>query len=414
MKLVANAAEALQVIRPGSQVLVHSACAEPQTLVEELIAGIGEGLAHLQNLTLYALTYRGAGAPPPAYGNVELLREGKFRLKSFFPHNCLREAARAGLVDYIPASLSALPRLIRARQLQFDVALLQITPPDEQGNCSVGPSSDMIAALLELNIPLIGEMNWQMPFTYGTTIPAERFAALIESDRPLVEMPSPPAGPLERSVAANVVELIPDGATLQFGVGTIPDAVLELLKVRRDLNIHSGAITDGVVDLIEGGMVTNAGKPFDQGKSVTGFLLGTKRLFDFAHRNPAIQMVAADYSNSPLVIARLPHFVSINSALEVDYWGQVNAEALGDWQLAGIGGQLDYISGAWYAPEGLSIVALPGSTGSGKSRIVPRLSAGHPVSTPRHMAQVVVTEKGVADLRGKSLSERERLLKAIG
>ncbi len=413
MRIVTSVEEALSSIEANAQVLVHSACAEPQTLVEGLVAGVRGNVAHLQNLTLYALTYRGAGAPAPAYGDVALLREGKLHLKSFFPHNSLKEASRAGLVDYIPASLSTIPRLIREGYLKFDVALLQVTPPNEAGLCSIGPTADFIPALLERGVRLIGEMNRQMPFVNGPLIPAEQFEALVESDRPLIEMPSSPAGAVERDVAANVVELIPNGSTVQFGVGTIPDAVLEFLQARRDLNLHSGAFTDGVVALIESGAVTNAGKPFDKGKSVTGFLLGTKRLFDYAHHNPAIELVGVDYCNHPVRIGQLPKFVSINSALEVDYWGQVNAEMLGDWQLAGIGGQLDTVQGAWNAPGGLSIIALPSATASGKPRIVPRLAAGAPVSTPRHLAQVIVTEKGVADLRGKSLSEREKLLKAI-
>ena len=413
MKLVANVEAALEAVQAGSQLLLHSACAEPQTLVEGLMAGIRADLAHLQNLTLYALTYRGTGAPAPLYADLELLQAGKLHLKSFFPHSALKEAARAGLVDYIPASLSSLPGLIRRGHIKIDTALLQVTPPDQDGFCSTGPASDLIQALLDCGATLIGGMNQQMPFTYGTLIPAEGFVALVESDRPLLEMPSQTAGTMERGVAANVVELIPNGATIQFGVGTIPDAVLEFLQVRRDLNLHSGAFTDGVVDLIQSGAVTNASKPFDQGKSVAGFLLGTKKLFGYAHHNPLIQMAAADYCNSPVRVGQLPKFVSVNSALEVDYWGQVNAELLGDWQLAGIGGQLDYVQGAWNAPDGLSIIALPSVTASGKPRIVPRLPAGAPVSTPRHLAQVVVTEKGIADLRGKSLCEREKLLKAI-
>ncbi len=405
--------EALDLIQAGSQILIHSACAEPQTLVESLIEGIRAGRPNLQNLTLYTFTYRGSGAPPPSYADVELLQEGRFRLKSFFPHSSLRAVAKAGLVDYIPASLSLLPLLLRQGHIKPDVALLQVSPPDEQGRCSTGPASDMIEALLEIGVPLIGEMNQQMPFTYGSYIPAKRFAALVQSDRALIEMPSSPPGPIEKQIAANLIELIHDGATLQFGVGTIPDAVLEFLKVRRNLNLHSGALTDGVVDLIEAGAVTNAGKPFDKGKTVAGFLLGTKKLFNFAHQNPLIEMRPADYCNSPARVAQLPNFVSINSALEVDYWGQVNAETLGDWQLAGVGGQLDYVSGAWLSPGGLSIIALPSRANNGQPRIVPRLAAGASVTTPRHLAQLIVTEKGVADLRGKSLSEREKLLKSI-
>ncbi len=405
--------QVLERVKPGSQVLLHSALAEPQTLLAGLMAGLRAGQDHLQNVTLYTFTYRGAGSPPPLYADLELLQAGRFRLKSFFPHSSLKEVARAGLVDYIPASLSMLPGLLRRGQLKIDLAMLQISPPDDQGQCSTGPSSDLVAALVDSGLPLLGEMNHQMPFTYGATVPFERFAAVVETDRPLLEMPSQPAGELERTIAAHVMEYIADGATVQLGIGNIPEAVLDMLKGRRNLNLHSGALTDGVVDLVESGAVTNATKPFDKGQTVAGFLLGSRKLFDFAHHNPQLKMAAADYCNNPMIVGQLPDFVSINSALEVDYWGQVNAEALGDWQLAGVGGQLDYIQGAWNAPGGLSIIALPSTTPGGKPRIVPALPAGAPISTPRFMTQLVITEKGVADLRGKSLSERRTLLEKI-
>ena len=405
--------KALEQIRPGSQVLLHSACAEPQTLVEGLIAGVKAGEPHLQNLTLYALTYRGAGAPTPLYGDPELLRSGLLRLKSFFPHPSLKEASRAGLVDYLPASFSTLPGLLRAGLIRPDVALVQISAPNERGLCSFGPAADLIPAILDLNIPLIAELNRQLPFVYGPLAPVERFAAIVESDRVPLEVPAQKAGPVEQRVAANVAELIQDGATVQLGVGTVPEAVMNYLTIRRDLSLHGGALGDGVVELIQSGAVTNARKPFDRGKSVASLLIGTRHAFDFAHQNALIELQGIDSCNSPLRVAQLPGFVSVNSALEVDYWGQVNAEALGDWQLAGVGGQLDYVTGAWYGSEALSIIALPSATPSGTSRIVPRLAAGSPVSTPRHLAQLVVTEKGVADLRGKSLAEREKLLRSI-
>src|SRR5689334_10566395 len=188
---------------------------------------------------------------------------------------------------------------------------------------------------------------------------------------------------------------------------------MEFLRSRRNLNIHGGALGDGLVALLESGAVTNATKPFDQGKTVSSLLIGTRRLFNFAHNNPLIELRGIDYCNSPIQIAQLPNFIAINSALEVDYWGQVNAEVLGDWQLAGVGGQLDYVTGAWYGAAALSIIALPSATAYGKPKIVPRLASGSPVSTPRQLAQLIVTEKGVADLRGKSLFEREKLLRSI-
>ncbi len=405
--------EALQMIKPGSHVLLHSACAEPQTLVEGLIARVRAGDAHLQDLTLYALTYRGAGAPPPAYADLALLQKGRFRLRSFFPHPSLKEVARAGLVDYLPASFSTLPGLLRAGFVRLDFALVSVTPPNEAGLCSFGPAADLIPALLDLKVPLLAQMNRQLPFVNGPLVPVEQLAAYIESDRTPIEVPALAIGPVERAVAANVAELIRDGATVQLGVGTVPEALMEFLRVRRDLSLHGGALSDGIVDLLESGAVTNAGKPFDRGKTVAALLIGTQKLFGYAHHNPAIELQGIDLCNNPLQIARLPRFVSVNSALEVDYWGQVNAEALPGWQLAGVGGQLDYINAAWYAPDGFSVIALPSTTPAGQPRVVPRLAAGVPVTTPRHLAQVVVTEKGVADLRGKTLSERERLLRAI-
>jgi 4-hydroxybutyrate CoA-transferase len=405
--------DALDLIKPGDQVLLHSACAEPQTLVEGLVAGLRAGRPNLQNLTVYALTYRGAGAPTPLYAAPDLLQSGQLKLKSFFPHPSLKEASRLGLVDYLPASFSTVPGLLRGGFIRPDLALLQVSPPNEFEMCSFGPAADLVEALLETNIPIIAEMNRRMPFVYGPQAAPQRFAAIIESDRELLEVPALTAGLLERQVAANVAELIPDGATVQVGVGTVPEALMEFLQQRRNLSLHGGAFSDGAVALIQSGAVTNAGKPFDYGQSVSALLIGTRRLFDFADNNPLIELQAIDRCNHPHRIAQLPNFVAVNSALEVDYWGQVNAEMIGDWQLAGVGGQLDYISGAWYGQNSLSVIALPSATSAGKPRIVPRLGAGTPVTTPRHLAQLVVTEKGTADLRGKSLREREKLLRSI-
>jgi len=413
LKLYRTAAECLEHIPAGARIGLHSACAEPQTLLEALMGGIKDGQLNLQGVTLYALTYRGAGAPPPLYAELELLRTGKLKLKSFFPHPALREASQAGLVDYVPASFSTLPGMIRRDIIRLEVALLQITPPDEDGYCSLGTSADYAAALVDAVPILIGEINRQMPRVNGPRVPLDRFTAAVESDRPLLEVPPLTVGEIERQVAANVASLIGDNSTVQLGVGTVPEEVARLLTTRRNLNIHGGALSDGIIELLESGAVTNADKPFDVGKSVTALLIGTRRLFDYAHEHPGLQLQGIDQVNGPARIARLPNFVSVNSAIEVDYWGQVNAEAVGNWQLAGVGGQLDYVIGAWGATNGLSIIALPSVTPKGQPRIVPHLKEGAPVSTPRHLAQIIVTEKGIADLRGKSLEEREKLLKNI-
>lgn len=405
--------EALDRIRPGSQVLLHSACAEPQTLVEGLVEGIRAGRPNLRDLTLVSLTYRSGGAAAPPYADVSLLKDGLLRLKSFFPVAALKQAAREGLVDCVPVSFANLPGLIRAGIFRPDVALMQVSTPDEQGHCSFGAAAAMVPALLETDIPIIAEMNRRSPFTYGVQAPVERFAAIVESDRELIEAQPSVLGSLERQVAANVAELVPDGATLQLGVGAVPEAVMEQLAHRRNLGLWGSALADGAVELVKCGAVTNLNRPFDRGLTVASILLGTRRLFDFVHRNPLVELRGIDRCNSPLEIARIRGIVSINSALEVDYEGQVNSETLGGTPVAGAGSVTDYISGVWHAEDALSIIALPSATPSGRPRIVPRFAEGTPVTLPRQMVQVVVTEKGIADLRGKSLSERARLLKSI-
>lgn len=405
--------EALDRIKPGDQVLLHSACAEPQTLVEGLVAGIRAGRPNLRDLTLIALTYRSGGAAVPPYAALDLLKDRLLRLKSFFPVGAFREAAREGLVDYVPVSFANLPGMIRAGIFRPDVALMQVSTPDEQGNCSFGAAVAMVPALLETGVPIIAEMNRRSPFTYGVQAPVERFAAIVESDRELIEAHPSVLGALERQVAANVAELVPDGATAQLGVGAVPEAVMEQLAQRRNLGLWGSALVNGAADLIECGAVTNLNRPFDRGLTIASVLLGNRRLFDFVHRNPLVELRGIDRCNSPLEVARIPGLVSINSALEVDYEGQVNSETLGGTPVAGAGSVTDYVSGVWHAPDALSIIALPSATPSGRPRIVPRLAEGTPVTLPRHMVQIVVTEKGVADLRGRSLSERARLLKSI-
>ncbi|MFT3768158.1 MAG: acetyl-CoA hydrolase/transferase C-terminal domain-containing protein [Minicystis sp.] len=408
---VVSLEEALAIIEPGDEVFVHSACAEPRTLIEGLCAEARRGSARLRGVTLLALTYRGPGEPPP-YADTALLAESGLRLKTFFPIPALKEAFAANLVDYVPASFAAIPGLLRAGLLRPAAALLQVSLPDHLGRCSFGPSAALVPAILELGIPIIAEMNRRCPFVGGVLAPMERFAAIVESDRDLVEAPPAPVGPLERRIAENVAELVPDGATVQLGVGAISEAVFQCLAARRDLGLAGSAVLEGAVDLIRSGAVTNLHKPIDQGKTVGSLLLGGRRLFDFAHENPSLELAGIDHCNSPINVARYPRFTSINSALEVDYWGQVNAESLGATPFAGAGSQVDYAVGAWHGPESKAIIALPSATPSGRPRIVPRLN-GVPVTNPRQLAQFVVTEKGIADLRGRSLGERERLLRAI-
>lgn len=402
--------EALEILRPGDEVLLHSACAEPATLVEGLMDGAERGRPGLRGLTLSALTYRGPDKAP-AYADVARLEACALRIKTFFPIPALKPAMAAGLADYVPVSFASLPGLLRARVLRPAAALLQVSPPDALGRCSFGPSAALVPAILEMGVPIIAEMNRRMPFVYGVLAPMDRFAAIVESDRDLVEAKPSPIGPIERKIAENVAELVPNGATVQLGVGAISEAVMAYLAHKRDLSLAGSAVLDGAVDLIRSGAVTHRDKPFDRDKTVGSLLLGGRRLFDFAHQNPAIELRGIDHCNSPLRVAGYRRFTSINSAIEVDHWGQVNAEAVGEAQIAGAGSQVDYAVGAWHGDDAKAIIALPSATPSGRPRIVRRLSG--PVTTPRQIAQFVVTERGVADLRGRSLAERERLLRAI-
>lgn len=402
--------EALRIVRPGEEIFLHSACAEPRTLVEGLLAGARAGEAHLRDLTLLALTYRGPDEPPP-YADPALLAAARVRLKTFFPIPALKDAQRAGFVDYVPAGFASLPALLRAGFLRPTAALLQISVPDEHGRCSFGPSAALVPAILELGIPIIAEMNERMPFVGGVLAPLERFAAIVHSDRELIEAKPPPIGPIERRIAEHVAELVPDRATVQLGVGALSGAVMQALTKKRELGLAGSAVLDGVVELIESGAVTNGHKPFDVGKTVGSLLLGSRRLFDFAHKNARLELQGIDRCNSPLTVAQIPRFISINSAIEVDHWGQVNAESIGDTQIAGAGSQVDYSVGTWFGEDAKAIIALASTTPSGRPRIVPRLAG--PVTAPRQLAQIVVTEKGVADLRGRSLGERERLLRSI-
>jgi 4-hydroxybutyrate CoA-transferase len=402
----------LDLIEPGMEILLHSACAEPQSLVEGLISRAREGQPNLRDLVLITLAYRGASVAPPAYADVEMLGATGMRVKTLFTVPSLRKAQSAGFVDYLPSNFASLPQLLRKGFLKPDFAFLQVGFPDKAGCCSFGPSAALVPAILELGIPIIAEMNRRMPSIDGPKASVEHFAAILETDRPLIEAAPALPGEIENAIAANVMEFIQDGANVQLGVGGVSEAILKRLPDRKNLGLVGSAILDGAVDLIRSGAVTNATNPNGIGKTVGSLLLGSKRLFDFAADNPLIELTGIDKCNSPLAVAAIPNFVSVNSAFQVDHWGQVNAEMIGEDQLAGAGSQVDYAMGAWCGDDAVSVIALPSRTASGRPRIVPRLT-NEVVTMPRHVAQIIVTEHGAADLRGRTLSERARLLQSI-
>ncbi|AEC21213.1 acetyl-CoA hydrolase/transferase [Pusillimonas sp. T7-7] len=323
-----------------------------------------------------------------------------------------RKLERAGVLDIIPTQLSSIPIYFSGGQIRSDVALVQMTEEDD-GGYGFAVGSDYIVAAVQQARIVIGEVNAQAPRTFGPhRIPREKIACLVRTDRPVLSVAAAKVGPLEEKIARFASEYIPDGAVLQVGIGAVPEAIMAQLNDRRNLGVHSGMIGDSVADLVEAGVITNALKPFNQGLTVTGMLAGTERLYRFANRNPALTMRSLDCTHDAGLLASIPRLISINSAVEVDLTGQVNAEEVGGRHLGAVGGAVDYVRGAHRAPGGRSIIAMPSTAGEGKiSRVVARLAG--PVSTSRSDVDLIVTEYGAADLRGRSLAQRAQAMIAI-
>lgn len=323
-----------------------------------------------------------------------------------------RVLAKAGVLDVIPLQLSAIPGYIAQGLIRCDVAIVQARSlPD--GGYAYAVASDYIVAAAEHARCVIIELNEAAPLAPGPhRLPDAKIVAVVPTNRQVLQLPAAKLGDLERRIAAHTGRYIDDGATLQVGIGGVPEAIMALLRDRRDLGVHSGMIGDSVAELTEAGVITNARKPVDSGRTVTGMLAGTDRLYRFADANPGLLMRSTDYTHDAALLARLPKLVSINSAVEVDLGGQVNSEAVGGLHIGAVGGALDYVRGAHRSPGGHSIIALPSTTADGRvSRVVARLEG--PVSTARSDADVIVTEHGAAELRGRSLRERTKALLAI-
>jgi 4-hydroxybutyrate CoA-transferase len=399
-----SAARALEAVQSGQRVVLGHAAGEPRILVQELLrqAGRLRGVEIVHMVPLYGCEY----------AKAEYCRS--FRHNSLFVGAGSREAVNAGRADHTPCFFSEIPRLFRDRILPVDVALIQLSPPDEHGYLSFGVSVDYtLQAALSARLA-IAEVNPRMPRTHGSWIHASAVDAFVEVDYPLPEIPLPELSEVEERIGAQVASLVPDQATLQLGIGAMPDAVLKFLENKKDLGIHTEMFSDGVVDLFERGVVTNRFNNVNPGKFTATFLMGTRRLYDFVHDNPAVDMRPVDYTNSVLVAGRVENLVSINSALEVDLKGQVCSEMIGGKQFSAVGGQVDFVRAASAAPGGRSIIAFPSTGRNGKmSRIVSELSRGSCVTTSRNDVHYVVTEFGIADLRGKSTRQRAEALIAI-
>ena len=393
-----TADRAMSLIRRGDRIFIGSGAAVPQTLVRELVKPHSNMDDHpiIHILTL--------GTAPYAHPD---LRE-RFRHNALFIGSNVRDAVADGRADYTPIFLSEIPQMMRLGRIPIDVSLIQVSPPDSHGFCSLGVSVDVVLGAVEACHTLIAEVNPRMPRTLGDCIiHVDRFDALVPVDYPLPELPPPRDYPEAQEIAKHVANLIEDGATLQIGIGSIPATILQHLEGKKDLGVHTEMLSDGLVALAEKGVITGRRKKMHPGKIVAAFAMGTKRVYDFVNNNPMCEFHPADYTNNPVLIGQHEKLIAINTCLEVDLTGQVCSDSIGSMFYSGIGGQVDFIRGAARSPKGKPIIALCSTARNGTvSRIVPRLSSGSGVVTTRGDVHYVATEYGVAMLHGKSIRER--------
>lgn len=399
---IVTADEAVRHIDSGDRVFLTGNCSVPQMTLAALV----KYAPNLQNVEIcQALTIGPADYVDPSM-------EGHLRVNTLFISANVRKAVNEGRADFTPILLSEFPLLFRKKILPVDVALIHISPPDEHGFCSLGIEVGLTKSAAESATTVIAEVNQQMPRTLGDSfIHVSKLDWIIPVDYPLPELAMGSEGPSDvvEAIAGHIAELIPDGATMQLGIGAIPDAVLKFLFEKKDLGIHTELFSDGIIDLVESGVLTNARKTLHQGKIIAGFVIGTKRLYDWVDDNPLIELHPTEHVNDPFVIAQNDRMVAINSAIEVDLTGQVCADSIGPKLYSGVGGQLDFIYGASRSKEGVPIIALP-SKAKNFSRIVGMLKQGAGVVTTRNHVRYIVTEYGIADLYGKTIRQRAHAL----
>ena len=397
-----TADEALSVLESSMRVYIHPGCAVPETLVEAMMRRGKE----VENVEIDHLMMFGT-AP---YAEPEW--EGHFRHRSLFTGKNVRQAVREGRADYTPIFLSEVPGLFLNGHLPVDIALIHVSRPDEHGFCSYGVGVECTQAAAQTARYVIAQVNDHMPRVHGDNfIHVNRLDYVVEDDRPLVELPRVRMSQLHAKIGHYVAELIEDGATLQLGIGGIPDAVLHYLQDRKDLGLHSEMFSDGLVELVEAGVITGRRKTLHPGKVVASFVLGSRELFDFIDDNPLVEFHPSDYVNDPFIIAKNEKMVAINSAIQVDLTGQVCSDSMGYHVYSGIGGQVDFMRGAARSKGGVPVLALPSTARDDTiSRIVLHLDEGAGVVTSRGDVHWLVTEYGRAYLHGKSVRERARAL----
>ena len=397
-----DASTAVQAVHSGQRVYIHPGCAVPLPLLEALCVRAHE----LTEVEIVHLLFFGH-AP-----HTHAAMAGHMRHNAHFIGHNVRQAVNEGRADYTPIFLGEIAQLFRSGAMPIDVALVQVSTPDEHGFCSLGVGVDHTLDAIRTARHVIAEVNDQMPRVHGDAfVHVRQLHSIVETSRPLTEMPAEPGNEISLRIARNVADLIEDGCTLQTGIGAIPDAVLHFLRDRRALGVHTELFSDGLIDLIEAGVITGERKTLHPGKVVAGFILGTKRLFDFVDDNPIIELHPTSYTNDPFVIAQNDNMVAINSAIEVDLTGQVCADSIGTAFYSGFGGQTDFIRGASRSRGGKPIIALASTARSDTiSRIVPTLLPGAGVVTTRADVRWVVTEFGAANLFGLNVRQRTRAL----
>jgi 4-hydroxybutyrate CoA-transferase len=399
---IQTADEALRLVQSGMRVYIQPGCAEPEALVEALMRR-GPAVRDVEIVHMMTM-----GCAP--YVSPEMA--GHFRHNAVFIGSNVREAINDGRADYTPIYLSEIEELFESGAMPIDIALIEVSPPDSHGFCSFGVGVDTTLTAARCARYVIAQVNNYMPRTYGDSfIHVSDIDAVVEWSQPLCELKKPVVTDMHVAIARNVAGLIEDGAVLQTGIGGIPDAVLPFLSDRKDLGVHSELVSDGVISLIEAGVITGARKNFKPRKIIVGFVLGTKKMFEFVDNNPIFEFHPTAYTNDPGLIARNDKMVAINSALQVDLTGQVCSDSIGNQFYSGIGGQVDFLRGASRSKGGKPIIAISSTAKGGKiSRIVPTLSPGAGVVTSRGLVRYVVTEHGVAYLHGKSIRERAKAL----
>jgi acyl-CoA hydrolase len=402
MEKYISAEEAVKVIKPGDRVFIHGGAASPTHLINKMV----ERAPELYDVELVSVSLQGNAI------FTDKKYKDNFRINSLFVSQNIREAVNDGRGDYIPIFLSEIPNLFRRNILPLDVALVQVSPPDKHGYCSLGVSVDVAATAVKTAKYVIAQVNPRMPRTMGDGIfKIDTFDALVYQEQELPEVQyNETFSEIAQRIGTNCAALVEDGATIQTGIGTIPDAVLNSLMGHKDLGIHTEMFSDGILKLVEKGVVTNHFKKKYREKIATGFLLGSRKLYDFVDDNPSVVVLNIDYVNDTAIIRTNPKMTAINSAIEVDITGQVCSDSIGTYHYSGVGGQMDFMRGAALSEGGKPIIALPSTTSKGASRIVSMLKPGAGVVTTRAHAHYIVTEYGVANLYGKNLRQRAKAL----